>query len=158
MTDASRTFRQFLSLLLAAQICGAQALPNKPGREWSNLSKLSPGRWLTIETDHSKSKVKGAFVSADDAGLTVQLGSGQSQTIARDTISRVTASRKLRTAALIGAAAGAATIGGVGAAKGDLSGAGVAAMVAGGAAFGALMGCIVEAARGPVVIYEAPSK
>ncbi len=156
MTDACRMFRQFLSLLLAAQICGAQALPSKSGREWSNLSKLSPGRWLTVETDHSKSKEKGEFVSADDAGITVQLGSGQSQTIARDTISRVTASRKLRKAALIGAAAGAATIGGVGAAKGDLSGAGVAAVIAGGAAFGALMGCIVQAAAGPAVIYEAP--
>jgi len=151
-------FRHFLSLFLAAQICGAQALPNKSGREWSNLSKLSAGRWLTVETDHSKSKVKGAFVSADDSGITIQLGSGQSQTIARDTISKVTASRKLRTAALIGAAAGAATIGGVGAAKADLSGGGVAAIIAGGAAFGALMGCIVQTAAGPVVIYEASPK
>lgn len=156
MITTTRALRQSVLLVLVAQVFGPEALANNIGREWDNVSRLSPGRWLTVEITHSKSKVKGTFVSADAAGITIQLGSGESQTIARDTINRITSNRKLRKAALIGAAAGAATIGGVGVEGGDLSGAGVAAVVAGGAAFGALMGCIIQAARGPDVIYEAP--
>lgn len=146
--------RRFVCWFLVIQVLALQALAGQPQRDWNRISRLRPGRKITVQLE--KAAVKGAFVSADDASITVLLGGGGTRLIARDTIRRVTASRgAAKSAPLIGAAAGAGTFAAIGSGW-DLSGAGTAVVVAGGAAIGALIGLLVRGTRGDELIYEVP--
>ncbi|HOQ48007.1 MAG: hypothetical protein ACM3S5_04445 [Rhodospirillales bacterium] len=154
--SAKELLRGFVCRFLVIQVLALQALASQPQRDWNSISRLRPGRKVTVQLDRPKVTVKGAFVSADNATITVLQARGGTRLIARDTIRRVTASRgAAKSAPLIGAAAGAGTFAAIGQGW-DLSGAGTAVVVAGGAAIGALIGLLIRGIRGDELIYEVP--
>lgn len=73
---------------------------------WDDVQRVAPDR--RVEVSLQKETLRGAFVSANDAGLTLRLRSGE-QTVARAAIRRVRVADSSRRArnALIGAAVGA---------------------------------------------------
>src|SRR5919112_176243 len=85
-----RTLFELTAIALFAQLLNAQT---DPWRSW-NVSKLLPGREVTVETFQPKRKLKGTFAGRDAETITLKLKSGTSQIIARETIRKVTAIRK----------------------------------------------------------------
>jgi hypothetical protein len=143
-------------LVLMGQLLHAQA---DLWRYW-NLSRLQPGRELTVETFSPKRILKGAFVGREAEGITMRVKSGSSETISRQDIRKVTAKRKgYNYAPLIGAAAGATGFG-VYATRPrmDLTGTGEATIAVLGAGIGALIGWAVKAAGNDEVMYQAPKR
>ncbi|HWR52568.1 MAG TPA: hypothetical protein VN428_15765 [Bryobacteraceae bacterium] len=142
-----------MGLALAGQLLNAQP---DPWRLW-NLSPLQPGRELTVETFQPKRKVKGTFIAKDREAITIQLKSGTSETISRQNVRKVTAKRNAYNyAPLIGAAAGATTLGVLASRpRMDFSGTGKAMFAAIGAGIGALVGWAVRAAGNDELIYQA---
>jgi hypothetical protein len=145
-----------IGFALIGQLLNAQT---DPWRNWS-LTRLTPGRELTIETFQPKRKLKGVFVGKDADAITLQLKSGPSEAIARQDIRKVTAKRRSYDyAPLIGAAAGATTLGAIASRpRMDLTATGVAMFACIGAGIGAAIGLAVRAAGNDELIYQAPKR
>jgi hypothetical protein len=129
---------------------------------WEALSALGAGHKIQVVEMNSK-KVSGAFVSATDAGISLQ-GPGGEQTIARQDVRRVKLmenKHRLRNAAIgavIGAAAGAGTLGGlVNSSEGgfNFTGQGAAIGAGAGAVIGAIVGALLPCHQ---TIYRAAGK
>ncbi len=140
-------------MMIAGQLLTAQA---DPWASWA-LARLRPGRELTVETSAPSRKLKGTLVSRDANGITLQLKSGASETLSRESIRKVTAKRKgYNYAPLIGAGAGAGIMGILtGRPKMDFTGGDVAMFTAIGAGAGAAIGWAVRAAGNDELIYQA---
>ena len=103
--------KQFLSLclclLMPVNLLAQQAAPAK---EWARMLALPPQQVLLVETK-SNQKIKGKFVSATEAALTLERRYGKAE-FARDQIKRVyrltgtTRGRSALKGLAIGAAAG----------------------------------------------------
>ncbi len=155
----ARAFLVFVLIACLAFPAGQEmqtAVP-EPWRDWSRVSSITSGRKITVETRQPKRKVKGTFVSSDDAGITIRTRGGGYETISKESVRKVTTSReRLAYAPLVGAAAGAAVY--AMAPSNDASAAGhmiLAGMTAG---IGALGGLAVWALGKTKLVYEAPKR
>lgn len=143
-----------LRWLLVLSLVSVQSLPAQSWKEWSNLQALRPGANLKIQLRQKGSAVKGTLVKFDDAGIEVRLKDGGGRTVARPEVRRVLASDGARrNAPLIGAAAGAATLGVISAQERfDFTPTGVLLF----AGIGALIGFGIGSAFRTTIVYEAP--
>jgi len=129
---------------------------------WEALSALGAGHKIQVVEMNSK-KVSGAFVSATDAGISLQVEGGE-QTIGRQDVRVVKLmenKHRLRNAAIgaaIGAGAGAGTLGGlVNSSEGgfNFTGQGAAIGAGAGAVIGAIVGALLPSHQ---TIYRAAGK
>lgn len=81
-----------LCVAVTAQTLAAQTGP-EPLRDWNRVLTIQPGRSITVETRQPKRKLKGTFISADDAGITIQLRGGGNETIPKQNARKIVASR-----------------------------------------------------------------
>jgi len=129
---------------------------------WENLSALGAGHRIQVVEMNSK-KVSGAFVNFTVAGISLQ-GAGGEQTISRQDVRSVKLmenKHRLRNAAIgavIGAAAGAGTLGGlVNSSEGgfNFTGQGAAIGAGAGAVIGAIVGALFPSHQ---TLYRAAGK
>lgn len=117
--------------------------PPKTSANWDNLKALAPGDEVRVVLYSAKS-YRGKFQSLTDNAIVVRLGTGD-QSFNRADILRVSTkgkSHRLRNA-LLGAAAGAAIVGGASASQTDEQIYTLVFAIPGGAALGALGGALV---------------
>lgn len=153
-----RIIVMLVCLVLTGQLVDAQA---DPWRHWY-LSKLQPGRQVTVQALRPQRTLKGVFVSRDADAIVIALKSGTVETIARQDVRKLTARRDAYDRApLIGAAIGGGAFAvAVGANKQrlDFTGSAVAVSALMGAGIGALVGLAVRASGRNEVIYQAPAR
>ncbi len=146
----------FLCFALASQLAFAQA---DPWRHW-HLSRLQPGRQVTVYALRPERTLKGVFLSREADALTVALKSGTVEIIARQDVRKLTVKREsYDRAPLIGAAIGGgafAVVVGANKRRWDSTGSAVAMSALFGAAIGAAVGLAVRASGRNEVIYQAP--
>lgn len=152
--------KRFITLTACFVLMGQLLNAQEDAWQYWSLSRLQPGRELIVETVQPKRKLKGTFVQRDADAITIQLRSGTSETISRQSIHQVTAKRTgYNYAPLIGAGAGATIVGALASRpKMDLTGTGVAFFAVVGAGIGALVGWAVRAAGNDELIYQAPKR
>jgi hypothetical protein len=144
-------------LALTGQLMDAQ---ENPWRHWY-LSRLQPGRQVTVQAVNPERTLKGVFAGRDADAITITLKSGSIETIARQDVRKLTARREGYRAPLIGAAVGGGISAvAVGANKGrlDLNGKSVAVLSLFFAGIGVAVGFVVRAAGRNEVIYQAPPR
>ena len=151
-----------LLILIFALAMPCAALGQTDQSSWGNLSALGAGHQIQVVEMNSK-KVSGAFVNVTDAGISLQGPSGE-QTILRQDVRRVKLmenKHRLRNAAIgavIGAAAGAGTLGGlVNSSEGgfNFTGQGAAIGAGAGAVIGAIVGALFPSHQ---TLYRAAGK
>jgi hypothetical protein len=145
-------------VLLADALC-AQAAP-EPWRDWNNLSQLRHGQEIQVETVQPVRKRSGRFVARDDAGITIDLGGGRSETLSKDDVRKVVLPLNIvKATVLYGAIAGGVVMAVLVGRKGtDLSSSGKAAFVGAGGGLGALGGWGIGSLAKYKMIYEAPKR
>jgi hypothetical protein len=151
-----RTAISLLCIFLTGQLADAQA---DPWRHW-RLSRLQPGRHVTVHAFQPERVLKGVFIGRDTDGIAIALKSGTIETIARNDIRKLTIRREAYDRApLLGAGIGGgafAVIVGANKRRWDFTGAAVAVSALIGAGIGAAIGLAVRAGGRNEVIYEAP--
>ena len=142
-------------LLIFGQALAAQTPPEP--RPWSAVATVKPGQKITVQTSRPKKKIKGTFLSSDDAGITVRTAAGE-RAIVKANVFRVTTNRSVRRSVLIGAAAGLGVYAIVIAAVEDSDFSPFGHLDFGGAfaGIGALAGWAVGTVGRSKIIYKAP--
>ncbi len=143
-----------LRIILVLSLLFSNSAAAKDLKDWRRLESLKPGAELKIELKQRAGKLKGTLVKLDDTGIDLELKGRATRRVNRTEIQQIRASDGVRKSSpLIGAAAGAAVLGSIGAQERfDFTPTGVL-IVAG---IGALIGFGIGSAFRSPVVYLAP--
>jgi hypothetical protein len=151
-----RMLEAVVCLVTLEQVLPAQTSPELLWHSWSNVATLQTGQKISLETVRPKQKLKGRFLSSNDAAITIQTAGGQ-QTIAKPNVHRVTRTRNIKTALAIGAASGVAAYAIV-APRSDFTASGHFVFGAAFAGIGTLVGWAIGSVGGSKLIYQSGSR